>query len=291
MNTYKIGQATVSRIEETYEPNFEAAKFFADWRTEEVERHREWMLPAHFDPPSGKLKLSVHSWLIRVGGRTILIDGCVGNDKSRPTRPMWHQLKTPYLERLAQAGARPDQVDIVMCTHLHNDHVGWNTRLTNGRWEPTFPNARYIWSRADYERYKDCDPEKEANNHAAFQDSVRPVVEAGLAEMVTGAHTVNEHLSLEPAPGHTPGTVSVTLNSSGERAVFCGDILHHAIQVFHPEWNSFACLDAVNARTSRRKVLEQCAGSGALLMPAHFGAPFACRVDAKGDGFLPRFAS
>src|SRR5439155_26463684 len=130
------------------------------------------------------------------------------------------------------------------------------------------------WHRADYDKYKDADPVKEPNNRAAFDDSVRPVVEAGLADMVTGAHTIKEHLVLEPAPGHTPGTVAIILASDGARAVFCGDILHHGIQIFHPDWNSFACVDGPNAAKSRHKVLQQVSGTGALLMPAHFGAPF-----------------
>jgi len=293
MDAVKIGDATVTRIEETYEPNFDAAKFFSDWRPEIVEKHRDWMLPNHFDPASGMIKLSVHSWLITVGGKRILIDGCVGNHKPRPLRKMWDQMNTPYLERLAAAGVKPEQVDIVMCTHLHMDHVGWNTRLENGRWVPTFPNARYVFSRADYDHYLklDSDPATGPVNQGSFRDSVIPIVEARLSQMVDGAHTVDEHLSLDPRPGHTPGTVAINLASRGQKALFCGDILHHAIQVFHPEWNSFACADQINARKSRRQVLEDCCGSGALLMPAHFGAPFVCHVDQKGDGFTPRFGA
>jgi len=289
VSTFTIGAATITRIEESYEPNFEAAKFFADWTPDVVERHREWMLPHHYDPASGKLKLSIHSWLVKVGGRTILIDACVGNDKQRPNRPLWHLMKTPYLDRLAQAGAAPDDVDVVMCTHLHNDHVGWNTRLDNGRWVPTFRNARYLFNKIDFDHFKTIDPEKQPGNALAYKDSVAPVAEAGLVDFVAGAHTVDEHLRLEPAPGHTPGTMFISLTSRGEKAMFVGDILHQAIQVFHPEWNSFACEDQVNARKSRRMVLEQCAGSGALMMPTHFGAPFVCHVDAKGDAFVPRW--
>ena len=142
MTTVTLGGAKITRIEESYEPNFEAKTFFADWRPEVVDTHRDLIVPNHYDPTSGFLKLSVHSWLIRIGGRTILIDTCVGNHKPRPARPKWHMLETPYLARLAAAGVRPDEIDMVMCTHLHVDHVGWNTRLDNGRWVPTFPNAK-----------------------------------------------------------------------------------------------------------------------------------------------------
>jgi glyoxylase-like metal-dependent hydrolase (beta-lactamase superfamily II) len=289
VNTFTIGAATITRIEESYEPNFDAHTFFPDWQPDVVERHRAWMVPHHYDPASGKLKLSIHSWLVRIGGRTILIDACVGNDKPRPNRPLWHMMKTPWLDRLAHAGAKPEDVDVVMCTHLHNDHVGWNTRLHDGRWIPTFTNARYLFSRTDFEHFKTIDPVKQPGNAAAYHDSVQPVADAGLVDLVSGMHVVDEHLTLEPAPGHTPGTMFITLESRGARAMFCGDILHQAIQLFHPEWNSFACEDQDNARKSRRVVLERCAGSGALLMPTHFGAPFACHVDARSGGFVPRW--
>ena len=291
MTTVTAGKATITRIEESYEPNFEAKTFFADWRPEVVAQH-PWMLPSHYDVATGYLKLSVHSWLIRIGGRSILIDTCIGNHKSRPARPKWHMLDTPYLERLAAAGVRPEQVDMVMCTHLHVDHVGWNTRLDNGRWVPTFPNARYVFSKTDYEHFQALDrvPGGKPASHGAFRDSVLPVVEAGLARMVDGAEPIDEHLAIDPAPGHTPGSVIFRLGSGAHQALFSGDVMHHAIQVYHPEWNSFACMDAEAARKSRRRLLEDCAGSGALLAPGHFGAPFTCRIDATGTGFTPRFA-
>lgn len=292
MTQVRIGAGLAARIEETYEPNFNATRFFPDWDPAFAEQHGAWLSPDHYDPASGMLKLSVHSWLLTVGGKRILIDTCVGNHKPRAARPLWNMMDTPYLARLAAAGARPEQVDLVMCTHLHVDHIGWNTRLDNGRWVPTFPNARYVFSKEDYEHYLaiDRDPEKGPATLGAFRDSILPVVEAGLAQMVTGATALDESLSVEPAPGHTPGTLAIKFESRGEKALFCGDILHHALQVYRPEWNSFACAHAVNARASRRKALEHCA-AGALLMPVHFGAPFVCRIESKGGAFLPRFAS
>ena len=296
MTQLRIGAAIAARIEESYEPNFNAVRFFPDWDPAVLQAHADWLVPDHYDPVSGMLKLSIHSWLLTVGGKRILIDACVGNHKPRAARPLWHMLDSPYLARLAAAGARPDQIDMVMCTHLHVDHVGWNTRLENGRWVPTFPNARYVFSTQDYEHYLavDRDPEKGPANMGSFRDSILPVVEAGLAQMVSGAAALgeslalDENLSVEPAPGHTPGTLAIKFDSRGGRALFCGDILHHALQVYRPEWNSVACADAVNARTSRRKVLEHCAG-GALLLPAHFGKPFACHIENQGKGFVPRF--
>ncbi len=146
MTEVKLGAATVQRIEESYEPNFDAKIFFPDWKPEVVQQHRDWLVPNHYEEASGSLKLSVHSWLLTVGGKRILIDTCVGNHKPRPHRPKWHLMETKYLERLKAAGVEPDQVDMVMCTHLHVDHVGWNTRLENGKWVPTFKNAKYVFS-------------------------------------------------------------------------------------------------------------------------------------------------
>jgi glyoxylase-like metal-dependent hydrolase (beta-lactamase superfamily II) len=287
MTVATIGAAKITRIEETYDLFFAARTFFAGWRDEIVAEHLPWMVPNHFDPVSGFLKLSIHSWLLEIGGRKILIDTCVGNHK-----PFWNQLDTPYLARLAAAGVKPEQIDMVMCTHLHVDHVGWNTRLDNGRWVPTFPNARYVFSKTDYDHYLaiDRDPEKGPAILGALRDSVLPVVEAGLAQMVDGTEAIEEYLSLERAPGHTPGHVLIKLASQNKQAFFSGDIIHHAIQAYHPTWNSFACLDQDAARKSRRRLLENCAGSGALLAPQHFGAPHLCHIDAKGDAFIPRFA-
>ena len=162
----------------------------------------------------------------------------------------------------------------------------------NGRWVPTFPNAKYVFSKTDYDYFLaiDRDPEKGPAIGGALRDSVLPIVEAGFAQMVDGTETIEEHLALEPAPGHTPGHVLIKLASQGDQAFFTGDILHHVIQVYHPAWNSFACLDQDTARRTRRRVLEDCAGSGALLMPQHFGAPHICHIDAMGGGFTPRFA-
>jgi glyoxylase-like metal-dependent hydrolase (beta-lactamase superfamily II) len=291
MSTATVGAAKLTRIEETYGFFFEARTFFADWRDEIVAEHMNWMVPNHYDPLSGYLKLSIHSWLVEIGGRRILIDTCVGNHKPRKHRPFWDNLNTPYLERLATAGVKPGDIDMVMCTHLHVDHVGWNTRLDNGRWVPTFPNAKYVFSKTDYDYFLtiDRDPQKGPAIGGALRDSVLPIVEAGLCEMVDGAQPIDEHIAIEPSPGHTPGHFIIKLDSQNDKALFCGDVIHHAIQVYHPAWNSFACLDQESARASRRKLLENCAGSGALLAPQHFGAPHLCHVDAKGGGFIPRF--
>src|SRR5215472_14792776 len=218
MTTVTIGQASITRIEEMYTAGWDAPAFFPDWQAEAVEKHLSWMVPHHFDPTKNALKLSIHSWLLRIGRRTVLIDTCIGNHKERPSRPEWHRMETRYLARLGEAGVRPEEIDLVMCTHLHADHVGWNTRLDNGRWVPTFPNAHYVFSKADYQHYLAQERAGKEPNRGSFRDSVLPVVEAGLAQMVDGDETLDEHLTLERAPGHTPGSVLVKLASVGERA-------------------------------------------------------------------------
>ena len=219
MTTATVGAAKITRIEETYGLFFEAKTFFADWRDEIVAEHMRWMVPDHYDPASGFLKLSIHSWLLEIGGRKILIDTCVGNHKSRKHRPFWDQLNTPYLERLAAAGVKPEDIDMVMCTHLHVDHVGWNTRLDNGRWVPTFPNAKYVWSKTDFDHFSaiDRDPEKGPAIGGAMRDSVFPIVEAGLCQMVDGRRRRSRSSSRSsPRPGIRPATSSSSSTSQGK---------------------------------------------------------------------------
>jgi glyoxylase-like metal-dependent hydrolase (beta-lactamase superfamily II) len=232
---------------------------------------------------------SVHSWLIRTPHHTILLDACAGNHKPRQWWPRFHNLNTPFLERLAAAGARPEDVDIVMCTHLHADHIGWNTVLRDGRWVPTFPNAKYVMSRKECEfwdpRGKSPELAADPGRCVAFTDSVLPVLEAGQAQLVDGVHAIDDGLLVEPAPGHTEGHVLLKLTGG----VFCGDAIHHPLQIYMPQWNSRFCTFQDQARATRRKILEHCVESGALLFPTHFGAPHVTAIDAAGQGFAARF--
>ncbi|HEX3065652.1 MAG TPA: MBL fold metallo-hydrolase, partial [Dongiaceae bacterium] len=185
MTAIGIGGAAVTRIEESVYSDFTAATFFPDWRPEVVAEHRRWLVPGHYDEARGNLKLNIQSWLIRTGPHVVLVDTCVGNDKRAEDHLAWHMKSWPYLERLAAAGVAPEQVDFVLCTHMHSDHVGWNTRLENGRWVPTFPKARYIFSKTEYDAYSAID-RNAAGGRPSFQESVLPIVAAGRAEMVSG---------------------------------------------------------------------------------------------------------
>jgi glyoxylase-like metal-dependent hydrolase (beta-lactamase superfamily II) len=272
MTTWAIGSVTVTRIEELLGfANMRPEQYFVGFEREVLGRHLDWLVPNHYSPQHDRLITSVHSWLIRTGRHTILLDCCAGNHKDRASSPRFHQLNTPFLERLRAAGAAPEDIDIVLCTHLHADHVGWNTVLRDGRWVPTFPNAKYLFSRTENAFW-------DAKHNAEYVDSVLPVIEAGQAVLLDGSHSIDERMLIEPAPGHTPGHVILKLAERGGRAVFCGDVIHHPLQVYAPHWNHFACEVADQARATRRRVLENCAAEGALLFPTHFGAPHVVSI-------------
>ena len=185
---FSVGKATVARIEETYLAVYDPKELFPEFTDEIHKEHAHWLAPNHYDPASAKIKLSVHSWLLQIGKQKILIDACCGNNRMRATRPWWSMLNTPWLERLAAAGARPEEIDLVMCTHLHHDHVGWNTQMKDGRWVPTFPNARYVFSKpdVDYFHKADLDPKTAPVEFGTFRECVLPIIEAGRADLVSG---------------------------------------------------------------------------------------------------------
>ena len=291
MTVFKVGKATVTRIEETYLAIYPPGDIFPELTDARLAEHSHWLAPHHYDPETRKLKLSVHSWLLQIDGRKILIDACCGNQKSRPQRPFWNMLDTPWLDRLAAAGARPDEIDMVMCTHLHHDHLGWNTQLKDGRWQPTFPNARYVFSKLDFDYFRkiDVDPATAPAEFGTFRECVLPVVEAGRADLVTGPHRLNEFIEIVAAPGHSPGHFVFKLESGGDRAMLTGDVFHHLLQVFYPDWNFPKNSNADDARASRRRLFEVCASSDTLIFPGHVGAPFAGRIEKVGSSFRPRF--
>jgi len=295
MQTWTIGGATVTRIEEQVGPNdVVAGEFLPGLARERFEKHLSWMVPVHYNPARDRLITSNHSWLIRIGGRTILLDTCAGNHKERPWLPRFHRQETPFLERLHAASVLPQQIDIVLCTHLHADHVGWNTRLENGRWVPTFPNARYLYSRIEDEHWNPEVGDRRARNPArarVYDDSVSPVIAAGQAVLIETEHAIDDRLIVKPAPGHTPGHVLLDMRDGGDAAVFCGDVIHHPVQVYEPSWNMRSDEQPAVAYATRRRVLEFCAESRALLFPTHFAAPHVVVITCDGHGFAPKFAS
>ena len=293
MATWSIGSISVTRVGELLGiSSLPPEKYFSGFEREVLERHLGWLVPNHYSREHDRLITSLHSWLIRTERHTILLDCCAGNHKIRPGFAQFNQLNTPYLERLREAGAAPEEIDIVLCTHLHSDHVGWNTILRDGRWVPTFPNARYLFSRTEHEwgdprknPEADCDPQRSN----AYRDGVIPVIEAGQAELVDGTHAIDDAMLIEPAPGHTRGHIIVKLDERGEKAVFCGDAIHHPLQVYAAHWNSAFCELPKEASATRRRMLEHCAEHRALLFPTHFGVPHVAAIAKAGDSFSLRF--
>jgi glyoxylase-like metal-dependent hydrolase (beta-lactamase superfamily II) len=286
MKKLNFDAITVERLVEAEGPSFYPGFIFPEHDPAALAAEREWLEPHFFDPASGRFIMSLHTYIIRTAHHTILVDTCVGNDKERPSTKPWHRMHTPWLENLSAMGVAPEAVDFVLCTHLHVDHVGWNTKLENGRWVPTFPNAKYLFNATEYAHW-----EKESRAEAAgasgagddcFADSVLPVVEAGRALFVDGEHAIDEHLQLEPSPGHTPGHVCLNLSAGGRRAVFSGDLMHHPVQIAYPEWNSRFCVDPARSRATRQGFVERHADTDTLILAAHFAAPVAGRIVSAG---------
>ena len=281
MHEIKLGDVTVTRIEEMHGPLMPPAAFFPDLPEAAWHQQRDLLVPDHVDAGEDLVHAAMQTWLLRSEGRTILIDTGVGNDKARPAVPGWDHLSLDYLGRLAAAGVHPEDVDLVVNTHLHVDHVGWNTRLVAGEWVPAFPNATYLMPRADFESW---DPEQGLNANV-YEDSIAPVHASGQVRLWDEAYTVDANLRLEAAPGHTPGNSVVKLSSGDDRALFAGDLLHTPLQLLHPDHNSCFCEDAALARTTRRRLLGWAADTGALVLPAHFGGHSALEVSHAGDAF------
>jgi glyoxylase-like metal-dependent hydrolase (beta-lactamase superfamily II) len=284
---FNVGEVEILRVEESLGRGFQPNMLLPDWNAADIAPHLHWLAPTYYDPDADRIVSSIHSWVLRTRHHTILIDTCVGNHKERPGQPRFHMLDRPYMENFAKAGLRVEDIDYVLCTHLHVDHVGWNTRLHNGRWVPTFPNAKYVFSRTDRDYFDPARGEGgKIDAHArVFNDSVLPILEAKQEVLVDGTMALGDDLTIEPAPGHSPGHVLITLKSKGTEALFTGDIMHNPIQIHHPHWSSAFCSDPDEARRTRRRVLEHAAAKGSLLYPCHFAGPHIARVAETAGGF------
>ncbi|MET7400228.1 MBL fold metallo-hydrolase [Dactylosporangium sp. NPDC005572] len=243
-----------------------------------------WLRP-DFATDDGQMRSVVQAFVIELGDTVVLVDTGVGNGKPRPGLPAWSGLDTDFLDRLAAHGVQPDGVDVVVSTHLHFDHVGWNTTARRDTWTPTFTRARYLVSETEFGYWAGRPHGESADDHAGFDDSVRPVLDAGLVDLVADDHKVHDGIRLVPTPGHTPGHVSVLVESAGREAVISGDAIHHPCQIAHPEWSVHADFDPERARRTRVELLGRCADAGTLLIGSHFPSPTAIRVGRDGPGF------
>ncbi len=278
MNQWQIGNVKISRVVELEVAG--GSKFILPDATPDACKEIDWLAP-HFMTQDGKLIMSVHALVVDTGKRRIVVDTCIGNDKERNI-PAWSHLQTTFLADLAAAGYPRESIDTVMCTHLHVDHVGWNTMLVDGRWLPTFPNARYLIAQQEW-IYWDSH-EDDAQYGSVLADSVRPVIEAGLVDFVAMDHRLCDEVWLEPTPGHTAGHVSVHIRSNGVEALITGDCIHHPCQIARTDWCSTADLDQAQGRRTREALLAKYAESDVLVIGTHFATPTAGRVKRARNG-------
>ncbi|GAA4943913.1 MBL fold metallo-hydrolase [Streptomonospora halophila] len=284
-----LGEVTVARVVEYFgSVDIAPRTFFPEAPEDAWRKHGPWLTPDFVDADSDVVVSAIQTWLLRSEGRTILIDTGVGNHKERPYSPVWSRRESGFLGELARAGVAPEDVDLVVNTHLHVDHVGWNTRLSGREWVPTFPNATYLMPKADFDFWNPVNghtPNLGRGNQNVFEDSVAPVYAAGQAQLWEEGHTIDGNLRLEPAPGHTPGSSAVRLASGGDRALFVGDLVHTALQIVEPETNSCFCENPAESRATRRRLLGEAADTRALVFPAHLGGRGGAEVARDGGKF------
>lgn len=277
---WQIGDVTVTKVVE-----LEAAggtRFLLPQATKEAVNEIQWLKP-HFADDEGRLKMSIHALVIETPSRRIIVDTCLGNEKQGRDVPTWNNLQTTFLSDLAAAGYPRESIDTVMCTHLHVDHVGWNTMLVDGEWRPTFPNARYLMARSEVDYWRQRHDEVEQS--VVFADSVKPVFDAGLVDLVDTSHRICDEVRLVPTVGHTPGHVSVAISSQGQEALITGDFVHHPCQMARPEWAATVDYDQTQSTRTRREVFGRLAGTAILVIGTHFAGVTAGRVIRDGDVF------
>jgi glyoxylase-like metal-dependent hydrolase (beta-lactamase superfamily II) len=277
---WQIGDVTVTKIVELETTG--GSRFILPQATREAVLPISWLIP-HFADETGRLKMSIHALIVEAPGRRILVDTCLGNDKKDRRIPTWNDRQGRFLEDLTAAGFSRETIDTVLCTHLHVDHVGWNTMLVDGQWIPTFPNARYLFGRVEFEHWSR--QTERTDMLPVFADSIRPIIERGLADLVEWNHQLCPEIRLMPSTGHTPGHVSVQINSKAKHALITGDFAHHPCQMARPEWSSTADYDAAAAEATRRRILGELAGAPVLVIGTHFAGPTAGHVVGDGAAF------
>lgn len=284
----QLGGMQIDRIIESESPDFDPLAFFPDTTPEDWAPYKPWLEPWCLDPKSGNIVLPMQTFLVRTRHHTILVDTCVGDNKER-ARPNWNMTASgAYLQKLADVGVQPGDVDYVMCTHMHVDHVGWNTRLDNGRWVATFPNAKYVMSQKEW-TYWEGMHKAETLPHIA--DSVIPIMESGQAELVANDFAINDEVWFESTPGHTPDHMSVRLSSNGAQGVITGDLMHCPVQCAEPMWRARPDFDPDQARQTRQSFMERYCDTDVLVCATHFPSPSFGHFVRDGDGFRFQYES
>ncbi|MBB44125.1 MAG: MBL fold metallo-hydrolase [Rhodospirillaceae bacterium] len=281
-----VGNFKIDRVVDLERLSYPYGSMIPDADPKVLSKLAEEMGSRLITPGTLDLSLSFHSFLIRSHKYTILVDTCCGNGKNRPNRVDWHLRDGPFLNNLSARGVKPEDVDIVMCTHLHADHVGWNTIMDNGDWVPTFPNAQYLFAESEYDFWI-----KEQKNSSSpillgsYEDSVLPIMQSGQGKLVDSNYQIETGLNFEPAYGHTPGSIILHVEEGGREAIVCGDVMHHPVQVRYPNWSSAFCEDPILSAKYRWDMLTRFSGTGAIILPAHFLSPFYGPIEKERNGF------
>jgi glyoxylase-like metal-dependent hydrolase (beta-lactamase superfamily II) len=264
---WKIGKVKITKIVEL--ETIGSTRFILPLASHDEIKQLPWLIP-HFATEERRLKMSIHSLVVETPSRRIVVDTGLGNDKQGRGVPTWNNRNGPYLETMKAAGFAPDSIDTVLCTHLHVDHVGWNTKLVGGRWVPTFAKARYVFGRTEYEHWRDHSDTPDRK--AVFEDSVQPIVDAGKADLIASDARLTDEITVIPTPGHSPGHMSLLIQSDGEQALLCGDVAHHPCQMAHLDWSSTADSDPVQSAVTRRQLFQRFADQPTLVIGGHFDA-------------------
>lgn len=284
MTVLQLGDITVQRIVEHEIPVYHPLDFFDEATAEAVEPYRAWLEPKALCPRTGRMVMPVQSYLVRTQHHIILIDTCCGCNKTYADPPVWHQRGNEvWLDNLRSAGVQPEAVDYVICTHLHSDHCGWNTRLVDGRWVPTFPNAKYVFTHAEYQAMA-------AENHQIFIDNVQPIMEARQAILVDLDYALDDEIWLEPTLGHSAGHVAVHIKSGHHHAVMCGDLMHTPLQLAEPGWSPTFEYDMTASTNTRKTFLDKYCESDSLILTAHFPSPSIGHIIPRGDAYDFKYA-
>ncbi len=264
---WKVGKVRITKVVEL--ETVGSTRFILPLASNEEIRKLPWLIP-HFATEEGRLKMSIHSLVVETPRHRIVVDTGLGNDKQGRNVPTWNNRNDPFLQKLTLAGFPPDSIDTVLCTHLHVDHVGWNTKLVGGKWVPTFANARYLFGRSEYEHWRDHSVEPA---HAAvFNDSVKPIVDAGKAELIASDARLTDEITMIATPGHSPGHMSIHIQSDGEEGLLTGDVAHHPCQMAHLDWSSTADSDPKQSVVARRDLFSRFADKPVLVIGGHYNA-------------------
>jgi glyoxylase-like metal-dependent hydrolase (beta-lactamase superfamily II) len=276
---WRIGDVEIARIVEVDAWEDDITMLLPEATPEYVQQFK-WLIP-HFATPAGRMIISFQCFVLRSQGRNVMIDTCIGNEREREF-PVFTNMQTTFLEDLAAAGFPHQSITDVLCTHLHFDHVGWNTRKVDGKWMPTFPQARYLFGRREWQHWKLLRDTNGYHHMEHLKDAIDPVMEAGLVQFIDPDFRLTDEVSLIPTPGHTPGHVSVLIESQGQSAVITGDMMHNPIQIAVPATEARFDMDKAAGAGTRVEFVQRFNESGTLVIGSHFSDPSAGYIVRDG---------